>query len=551
MRTALLFFVSLAAMSFEAVAATFTVTTNANDGDGSLRHAIQMANEAPGADTIAFNLDETHRRIVLTVPLPDVSGSTVLDASTNPGWKPGVPVVEVTACNVCLVFNVLGSDSVVRGFIINGYEARAIRITNRTIVAGNWLGLTREGLSSRGLWYGSIIVTGDFNRIGGTNVADRNVIRSRVEISGGKNVVLGNFFGTTSSGNTKVAREYANSAIWVHGVGVSENRIGGATPAERNIIATDLGVSLERDGAKGAIVQGNWFGIGADGGSLPSWESNTAAIYVGDVTGDPKPLIIDNLIQGYPGWGVFLVGAAIVRRNTVRNCGGGVVAVEGCGACNPNTQTCVPCPRNPDGSIIGGVDENDANTISGSTHDGVYVGPGTRSIEITSNRLYDNGVPIHLSFRAPNDPAPDADRGGNDLQNHPVLTLAVAKDGVGLVAGNLISAPSTPYLIQIFRMPFADSSQMSLAASIAVTTDATGAVAFATNVPGLERGDKVAATATNRGATATLGNSPNSTSELSETLIVVHPLEISSLSPPLLLALAAVLLTIAISSLRS
>ena len=37
-------------------AATFTVTTTADSGPGSLRQAILDANASPGADTIVFNI---------------------------------------------------------------------------------------------------------------------------------------------------------------------------------------------------------------------------------------------------------------------------------------------------------------------------------------------------------------------------------------------------------------------------------------------------------------------------------------------------------------
>ena len=36
--------------------AAFVVTTNSDDGPGSLRQAILLANAAPGADTVTFNL---------------------------------------------------------------------------------------------------------------------------------------------------------------------------------------------------------------------------------------------------------------------------------------------------------------------------------------------------------------------------------------------------------------------------------------------------------------------------------------------------------------
>lgn len=95
----LLFVISLPAL---AEAATFTVTTDADSGPGSLRQAIIDANANGVADTIDFDADYT---IVLLSTLPDVTTDisingngwdrTIVDGGNPPGDTDGVRAFKV------------------------------------------------------------------------------------------------------------------------------------------------------------------------------------------------------------------------------------------------------------------------------------------------------------------------------------------------------------------------------------------------------------------------------------------------------------------------
>jgi hypothetical protein len=65
------------------------------------------------------------------------------------------------------------------------------------------------------------------------------------------------------------------------------------------------------------------------------------------------------------------------------------------------------------------------------------------------------GIPIDLGRDGvtPNDPAPDADAGANNLQNFPVLTSAVLTGSSLVVQGTLASAPLTIIASSCSRMP--------------------------------------------------------------------------------------------------
>lgn len=146
-------------------------------------------------------------------------------------------------------------------------------------------------------------------------------------------------------------------------------------------------------------------------------------------------------------------------------------------------------------------------TITGNTirnggiriHSGVVPFVGAT---ILGNSIAGPGIPIDLGVDGPtpNDPAPDADLGPNNLQNFPVLTSAVLTPGQLTVSGTLTSAPLTAYIVELFGNPAADPDMTVLLATFDVNTDAAGIATFTHTVTSpLPAGDEViTATATNR-----------------------------------------------------
>lgn len=96
--------VLLAAAILPASASTFTVTTNADSGAGSLREAITAANQSVGPHTIEFDADYT---ITLATVLPTISSGTtitivgngwdrtIIDGGNPPGGSSGVQAFKV------------------------------------------------------------------------------------------------------------------------------------------------------------------------------------------------------------------------------------------------------------------------------------------------------------------------------------------------------------------------------------------------------------------------------------------------------------------------
>ncbi len=122
---ALALLATFAPIARSALAATYTVTSLADDGSaGTLRWAITQANASAGADTIDFNIAAAQPwTITVATPLPaltDQAGVTI-DGSVG-----GVPKIEIRGYNGTT--SVLGqgilissSNNVIRGLIISGF----------------------------------------------------------------------------------------------------------------------------------------------------------------------------------------------------------------------------------------------------------------------------------------------------------------------------------------------------------------------------------------------------------------------------------------------
>ncbi len=228
-----------------------TIVTNANDsGVGSLRNALEYANSNPGKDTITFNIPGTGPfAIQLLSPLPSITDPVVIDGFTQPGASNSKLMIELDGTNAGSGSNGLtirASNCIVRGLVINRFSSAGILIDNYSsgnIIEGNYLGTNINGTTDLGNAGSgiSVMIGAKENRIGGMTSSERNIISGN---NGGiflnesiKTSVLGNYIGVDASG--KIPLGNAN-----FGVNISdgrENIIGGANPGERNVISSNGG----------------------------------------------------------------------------------------------------------------------------------------------------------------------------------------------------------------------------------------------------------------------------------------------------------------------
>ena len=102
----------------------FSVTNNGDTGTGTLRQAINDANNNPGPDLIDFNLAANQRTIVPLSALPALTDAgTVIDGTKQPGYS-GLPLVKIDGSSAgtnVVGFQLQGGSSGIKGLVIGGF----------------------------------------------------------------------------------------------------------------------------------------------------------------------------------------------------------------------------------------------------------------------------------------------------------------------------------------------------------------------------------------------------------------------------------------------
>ncbi|HWI22754.1 MAG TPA: right-handed parallel beta-helix repeat-containing protein [Baekduia sp.] len=497
---------ALLAQAPPAMAATFTVTTTADTGPGSLRQAITDANAGPG-NSIAFAIPGPGPHTITPASaLPSITeDDTTLDGCTQPGAAcsslPLTLTVRLSGQGVQLA----ADNATIRGLSVTGAtfaaisfqrwaQSGAFHVPMGTVIEHNYLGLAPDGSSAgnaRALdAYGG-------TRTGGTVGWDGTVIRNNVigansaaalnwpgyPFSAGvpvKNVVItGNLIGVDPTGTQP--RPNAGDAILFD--------VSGNLQITNNTIANSGGAAIRHRGRNqavpgsdplvdpGTLIQGNTLTNNTGGGIVLGPKTQGADPYRGPVN------VFGNTITGNGIAGVTITSAAETLR--------------------PNL-------------LVGGTAAGQANVITANNGPGVAVGPNTSdtsvAVTIRGNSIYGNtGPKIDLANDGDtaNGPAGTLRTGPNTLTNFPSIT-SIAHGSI-IIIGTYAGAASASYTLDFYASPTADGAQTWIGATN-VTTDAGGDATFnarfASDVP---EGWFI-------GATATDAN--GSTSEFADGVIV-------------------------------
>jgi len=292
-------------------AATFTVTTSADSGAGSLRQAILDANSVAGVDTIDFAIPAGQCSaggvctITLATSLPAATEAVLLDGTTQPRYgsapdnvcagsdAPSYMRVLITStADFLLEILDTAEPTTIRGLAFTGdYPTMGIRIHTvaTTRVQCNHFGLNGEGTTGidlgRGIglhWShsggGAIIGTdGD----GVDDVAERNVFGSvgqAIYINAGSSLypswIAGNYFGFGADGTSPMD---SSQGVYMRqsaaGNLVGSNLDGISDELEHNVMGNlGIGVFLEVWSGVDYVnhVVGNWIGVDARGRPAPN-----------------------------------------------------------------------------------------------------------------------------------------------------------------------------------------------------------------------------------------------------------------------------------------
>ena len=354
------------------IEATCIVTNTINNAVdtilGSLRYCIQEAEAAAaisGSGHVVFNIPAGPLPYTINIgpnlmthyfpppappnyqvpsELPSIKSITI-DATTQPGWTPGSPVVQIKNTKSGLshegfIFPALqiDSNSTIRGLIITGFfpitqqGQIAIKGSGSTL-AGNFIGVGLGG-TSKIPGSGVFMENASNNTIGGPNgVYDRNIICANPQPGGpgetsialrsnagpcNNNYILGNYIGLDKNGTAFLnSKDVGIGLIHFDGThyDISGTVIGGNNAWERNIIS-GLYIGIQVYHALHTKILSNYIGLDANGINIIKNKN-----YGIDISGNSDDIVISgNVISGTYNNDGFPFSGAGIELNTSTNC---------------------------------------------------------------------------------------------------------------------------------------------------------------------------------------------------------------------------------------
>ena len=531
---------ALALLTAPLSAATFTVTTAADAGAGSLRQAIIDANAMAGADTIAFNIvgGGVHSIVLVTV-LPEITEAVTIDGYTQPGASPNTNdtsqglntilriEIDGTAlpANTVHCLDVDAAGTTIRGLVINRCGGSGIRLqstANNAVIEGNFIGTDPTGTASYTGVPNDLILglNPDNVRIGGTTPAARNLLSGgddKISFGVGAGagpdglVIQGNLIGTDITGTAALPNG-------IGGIDVDDATnvlIGGVSAAARNVISGNNSTGVSLSGGDVGLIAGNFIGVDVSGTQPLGNGGAGVHIEADHVTVGGSTPGARNVISANGNIGLILGQTASPNFTVVH---GNFIGTDVTGTVNFGNADRAIHAGAPD-SVIGGIGPGEGNIIAHThitggfqTGVGVYV-PVAPRVTIRGNSIYghagvgiDNMAGGSPDGATPNDPL-DVDTGGNLRQNFPLVSQVehLGPQGAGStrIVGRLGSAASTVFDLDFFGSPACSNfprefvQGQTYLGSTQVTTDGSGHAPFdVTFSVETEPGARISATAT-------------------------------------------------------
>jgi len=369
-----------------ASAGTFTVTSTADSGPGSLRQAILDANANPGADTILFGIGSGPQTISPLSELPALSDPVILNAQSQTGFN-GVPLIRIDGVNAgdSQGLRIDAAQTTVQGLIITRFARSGIEIISGSgnFVHGCYLGT--DGSNALGNDTGLFIDATTLSTIGGTLTNEFNVISGNssdgvyIGASASNISLFGNRVGINAAGTTAIP----NLAIGIRTL-AANTKIGSTQAAQHNFISGNGGDGIYIDSTTGAQIIGNYIGLNVAGtAAIANGGSGIVDLGLGTSIGDTTSGGA-NVISGNGDSGIVLVGAqgSQILANVIGTLPNGSQAL-------PNINYGI---RAISGSFvnIGASSVGTGNLISGNGRSGIIVETATSNFVIASNKIGTN-----------------------------------------------------------------------------------------------------------------------------------------------------------------
>jgi CSLREA domain-containing protein len=383
-------------------------------------------------------------------------GLNVSGTATIPNSGGGVTLSGVSGNHV--IGNVISGNSGTGLSLYDGGSPTPIGPANND-VRGNFIGTNPTGTAAFGNTGSGIDLHGGAhnNTIGGTSLADRNVIAGNAGAgininnfngAASNNVVYGNYIGTNTAGNARLQ----NNGDGISIIGVSGNQIGGTVAGQGNLISGNnnrgitLGTGSPGGGqpgvaADGNFVQGNLIGTNAAGTAIV--KNTLAGIslngannnLIGGTTGLARNVICGNGGNGGINLSNNGAGTAGSSGNRIQ---GNFIGTDITGTIALGNVNGIALGGGSLNNQIGGDDATDGtvdgvvrarNVISGNPNDGINIGNGNG--QANGNIIQGNyiGVNVNGTAALPNN--------FNGISANGVNATQIGGTTAG--AGNLIS----------------------------------------------------------------------------------------------------------------
>jgi parallel beta-helix repeat protein len=374
---------------------TYSVTTTADSGSGSLRQAVTDLNNSHSAGEIDFAI--ANDGSVQTISpsssngaLPAITEPVKIDGTTEPLYA-GKPLIELSGANVTgngLDFEAGSAGSQVLGLTIDSFSGAGVVLNSGGATLSNdYIGTDPTGTVAKPSHDG-VDIHSDGNTLNGNLISGNNF--TGVWVSGDGNTLTGNSIGTDVTGELAVPNSLLGPNVEAGGVVVdnaSNTTIGGSTSAARNVISGNDqdGIVFSNDAGSGNLVEGNDIGMDAMGQNAVVF-SGSGNFYTGN-NGDgidlgtfselpvSNVLIENNLISGNQVDGVYMSGASgnTVAGNIIGFGADGKEQVDSSGNLLGNQGDGIAIDVDSSGNTIGGLTAASRNVIGGSAGNEISV----------------------------------------------------------------------------------------------------------------------------------------------------------------------------------
>jgi hypothetical protein len=377
--------------------ATFTVTSIADSGAGTLRNAITQANATAGADIINFAIPAVGvQTIAPLTALPTITDPVTIDGRTQGGAASDPPLIEINGANAGAAASglvITGGSSTINALTINRFKQNGIVLnSNNNSVLSCQIGTDSAGGAIAANVLDGIQISGSANTIGGTAANTGNIISGNsrhgiqlINSTATSNNILGNTIGMNRSQNAKLPN--ASNGVRL-GEGANANTVGGIAVGARNFISGNgsFGVLLEGLGTNNNLVQGNYIGNGS--GSATAF-GNSSGIGIRNAAKNNTVGSVDlggqNILSGNSSFGVSIQGTGTTGNQVIGNRIGTNQAGT---AALANGFDGVLIDSGASDNTIGGNSAAHKNILSGNLRHGVRIsGVGTSNNKIFNNRI--------------------------------------------------------------------------------------------------------------------------------------------------------------------